>query len=461
MSSDGDQSTLWDWSALVEACRGREAGGGTAPDKVRAIVTDSRTISPGDLFVALPGDPGPRFHPSARSDVDGHDFVASAAANGAVGAVVHRVPDDAVDLPLIQVADTYDALWALGRAGRARLTGDIVAVTGSSGKTTAKHFLAAALDGYMPPGSFNNHIGVPLALANAPPASGAAIFEIGTSHPGEIEPLAQMVSPELAIVLNVGVAHLENFSSKEDLQTEKLSIFNAVEDKSKAIYRYGLPVDGGASFGTEAAADAQLVSLDGDVARVRLFGEVLTARVPMGGQHRAETMLACLLAAKLLGRDLQGALNLSPAAIPAGRGTVYAVGGVTLTDDAYNANPDSMGATLTAFLAPHDSAGNATKGQRRVTVLGEMLELGDIGAEAHAQIAALAAAAELPVFVGAAFEAAARAQGAQWFAQADADCIAWLQTAIEPGDRILVKGSNRVFWAQGFVTELLAALSTD
>ena len=461
MTSDPDQSTLWTWPALIDACAGRRAGQVDAQPEISRIVTDSRTVVPGDLFVALPGDPGPRFHPSARSDVDGHDFVRDALDRGAAGAVVRRVPDDARHGALIEVEDTYDALWGIGRAGRARLTGSVVAVTGSSGKTTAKHFLAAALDGYMPPGSFNNHIGVPLALGNAPALSETAIFEIGTSHPGEIAPLAHMTAPDVAIVLNVGVAHLENFPSKHDLMKEKLSIFNALKDKSKAIYRYGLPVDVGVSFGAEAGADARLLRLDGDLAEVRLFGESVTARVPMGGLHRAETMLACLLTAKLLDRPLDGALNLSPLAIPAGRGTVHAVGGVTVTDDAYNANPDSMRATLTTFLSGRDTAGNDTSAQRHVLVLGEMLELGDIGAEAHAEIAGLAQSADVAVLVGAGFEAAARAAGLTWFREADQACLAWLQGEIQAGDRVLVKGSNRVFWAVGFVGDLLQALRTQ
>ena len=191
------------------------------PD-VSGIKVDSRLIEPGDLFIALPGDPGPRFNPAYRSSVDGHDFIAAAARAGAVGAVVHRAVDPAVHIPMLEVADTYDALWSLGAAGRARASCPVIGITGSSGKTTAKRFMAAALGGFAPPGSFNNHIGVPLSLANMPPQSAAGVFEIGTNHPGEILPLAQMVEPDLAVLLNVHTAHIENFPSWDALRDEKL-----------------------------------------------------------------------------------------------------------------------------------------------------------------------------------------------------------------------------------------------
>ena len=132
---------------------------------ITGVAVNSRLVKPGDLFIALAGDPGERFKTSARSNANGHDYLAHALENGAVGALVSHLQD--VGIPQYQTADTYDGLWQLGKAGRERLAGPILAVTGSSGKTTAKSFLAEALQAYAPPGSFNNHIGVPLSLANA------------------------------------------------------------------------------------------------------------------------------------------------------------------------------------------------------------------------------------------------------------------------------------------------------
>jgi UDP-N-acetylmuramoyl-tripeptide--D-alanyl-D-alanine ligase len=136
-----------------------------ATEDIYRVAIDSRLVEPGDLFVALAGDPGERFNPSVRSTADGHDYVADAASKGAAAALVSRT--QSVDIPQYRVEDTYSGLWALGAAARNRLTGPVIAVTGSSGKTTAKTFLSKALDAYAPPGSLNNHIGVPLSLANA------------------------------------------------------------------------------------------------------------------------------------------------------------------------------------------------------------------------------------------------------------------------------------------------------
>jgi len=418
--------------------------GSQGPD-VNGVVTDSRTVSPGNLFVALPGDPGPRFHPSQRSAVDGHDYVADARARGASAALVHRLLD--TDLPQLLVNDTYDGLWALGRAARQRLTGAVVAITGSSGKTTAKHFLAHGLDGYMPPGSFNNHIGVPLALANADTAAQTAVFEVGTSFPGEIEPLAQMVAPQVAIVLNVGSAHIENFPSREHLKIEKLSIFNVLEDKSNAISHENLTLGFGHTFGHGPDADAQLVRLDGDMAEIKLFGLPLKAKVPSGGTHRAETMLACVLAAKLLGGDLTGMLNLGAEAIPEGRGSRITVGTVTLLNDAYNANPQSMRAAISTFLGasageakPLVAEGSQPPKGRRIVVLGEMLELGQAGEDAHRDIAELAHTADAAYLVGAGFEAIAKQLGLPWFEEASQTCLEAVIDRLEPHDWVLVKG---------------------
>jgi UDP-N-acetylmuramoyl-tripeptide--D-alanyl-D-alanine ligase len=418
---------------------------------VRRAIIDSRLAEPGDLFIALPGDPGPRFNASYRSDVDGHDFVAAAAARGAVAAMVHRAVSVPPGFGRLQVEDTYDGLWALGRAARARLACDVIAVTGSSGKTTAKQFLAHALAAYAPPGSLNNHIGVPLSLSNAPRDSQCGVFEIGTNHVGEIEPLARLTAPTLAIVLNVHSAHIENFPSREALFQEKISIFNALEDKSNAISEDLMALDFGHSYGYSATADARVVSVSGDLAEIKLFKQRLKARVPGGGQHRAGTVAATLLAAKMLDIPLVRGLDLPETLIPAGRGQRLVADGVVIIDESYNANPASMLATLQALAARPQSG-------RSWALVGEMLELGAAAEQAHLDLIPALQLFDRCLCIGEGTRALAAELDAQWFGNAGQDLIEMLIAELQPGDQILVKGSNRVFWRDDFVSRLQAAL---
>ena len=438
-------------------------GGARSGQNITGVKADSRLVEAGDLFIALAGDPGERFHPSVRSTADGHDYVADALARGAVAALVSKPQE--LPIPQFETADTYSGLWRLGAAARDRLPGPVIAVTGSSGKTTAKTFLSAALGAYAPPGSFNNHIGVPLSLANAWHQAPAWIFEIGTSYPGEIQPLAEMVRPDLAILLNVHNAHIENFASRAALIEEKSAIFSTLPDSGFRIVHdeLGMP---GYRFGHSHDSDARITAIRGDAMTVSLFGEAMTARVPGGGAHRALTLSACLLAAKLLDFDLGPALSLDHAIVPRGRGDVHVKRGVEVVDDSYNANPSSMKAALSAFVAEPASG-------KRYACLGDMRELGGESATAHREL--LEFVADAPalhgiVLVGEALQQAwskMETEGANHhrkervlasYRDASSDTAARLVAELEPGDRVLVKGSNRVFWAEGFVDQLLAQL---
>ena len=437
---------LWTWRELSQSLGlNPEAG----PDVFR-INTDSRTSKPGDLFVALPGDPGPRFNASYRSDVDGHDYAQNAISSGAVGALVHRDID--LPAPKLVVKDTYDGLWRLGSQAAARMTGTRFAITGSSGKTTAKSFLTAALDAYSAPGSFNNHLGVPLSLSNMPRDTDFGVFEVGTNHPGEILPLAELVQPHVAIVLNVGVAHIENFANQAALRTEKLSIFKALNDPSKAVWEASLECEHGFSFGWDKGASARITALRGDIITLSLFEQTLTAKVPGGGEHRATTLAAIILALKIAEADITKALELPSDLVPAGRGNEIDVAGLTIVDDSYNANPVSMG---TALKALQDS-----KAHRRVAILGEMLELGDDTQDAHKNVLESVQELDEVICVGPAFEEVAHGQSnVQWFSEAGDKLLAHLATQLCEGDRVLVKGSNRVFWQNGFVQALRQRLN--
>ncbi len=441
---------LWTWPDLCGAV-GLDPVDGPA---VSRVVTDSRLCQPGDLFVALRGDPGARFNPSKRSVVDGHHYLAAAAEAGAVGALVERHVST-VDLPQLVTADTYDALWQLAGSARSRYAGTVIAVTGSSGKTTTKTFLAAALDAYAAPGSYNNHIGVPLTLINLPPAAAAVVVEIGTNHPGEIEPLARLTAPHWAVVLNVQSAHLENFADRNALREEKLSIFKGLRDKSNAISHDLLALDTGHSFGESDAADARLLGMI-DLARCRLSlaGEEYEATVPGGGVHRALAVTVTALLSQLVNGSVAPALSLPQTLLPAGRGNLREVGGVTIVDESYNANPSSMTAALETFLADVPPSG------RRVGVIGAMGELGALATSAHEALAPLLMRLDAAYCVGEDLQAVAQAHGLPWAPAADENFTAGVADALAAGDRVLVKGSNGVFWQRGFVDALARAVES-
>ncbi|MCB1328543.1 MAG: UDP-N-acetylmuramoyl-tripeptide--D-alanyl-D-alanine ligase, partial [Maritimibacter sp.] len=217
-------------TALWTSTEAAEATGGTAEGtwEVTGVSIDSRTVAPGDLFVAL------------KAARDGHDFVADALAKGAGAALVtHRPEGVAADAPLLVVGDVLEGLTALGRAGRARTKAQVAAITGSVGKTSAKEMLRAVL---APQGkvhaaeaSYNNHWGVPLTLARMPQDTDYAVIEIGMNHPGEIAPLAALARPHVAMVTTVAAAHLEAFESLEDIAREKAEIFTGLEPGGFAV----------------------------------------------------------------------------------------------------------------------------------------------------------------------------------------------------------------------------------
>ncbi len=447
---------LWRWRHLCKAL-GLPAAAG--PD-ILGITIDSRTAGSGDLFIALPGDPGPRFHASSRSERDGHDYVDHAAGRGAAAALVHRQLQ--AGLPLLRVSDTLDGLWALGRARRAQLHGDIVAVTGSSGKTTAKAMLETALGAFATQGSLNNHLGVPLSLARTPAGADCAVYEIGTNHPGEIAPLSELVRPAVAVVLNVHPAHAEFFADENELRKEKLSIHRGLEGESYLVVDERLALHdlpGGLRilrFGSGAGCHARIVSHDDRQAEYDVQGRTVRARIPGGGLHRARLLGAVLCVLSALNRDLAPALELPERLIPDGRGNVSQAGGISIVDDSYNANPESMKAALAQLSL---FAG------RRVAVLGEMLELGDAGPAFHAGLAPLCESIDRVMTVGEGMqplhERLKPGQRWLWRATADDDLLDSLAAGLQPGDRVLVKGSNRVFWSRRFVARLREALQAQ
>ena len=444
---------LWSYQALASAVGVVGAEGAEGPD-VFGISIDSRLTEPGDLFVALSGDPGPRFQPSTRSDRDGHDYARSAVEKGAVAVLAHR--DGDYGAPTLMMKDTLDGLWDIGRAARRRLDGPAVAVTGSSGKTTFKSFAAAALGAFATSGSLNNHIGVPLSLGRTRRDADAAVFEIGTNHPGEIEPLSRLVEPDIAVLLNVHPAHIENFGTLEAIRREKVSIARGLRPGGVFVHPAGLAPDHDGrcvTFGTEPKADVRLVGIDGNTAEIESSAGRVRVPIPGGGAHRG--MSVCAVAAVLVALEVPLGLldRLQRLDVPRGRGDRIEVAGVTIIDESYNANPASMAATLDAFSG---------EPPRRLAILGDMRELGPDTPRYHAELATHCNGLEGVFCVGDAigelYEALPASMRCGASERADAAFAEYCAARLQAGDRVLVKGSNTVFWTNGFVAALVEAV---
>jgi UDP-N-acetylmuramoyl-tripeptide--D-alanyl-D-alanine ligase len=384
---------LWSSQAMAAAMRAEVRG--ALPEDISGLSIDSRSIAPGEAYFAIKGD----VH-------DGHDFVAAALEAGAALAVVEAARRDkfAPDAPLLVVDDVLAGLVDLAYAARARLTAQVIAVTGSVGKTSTKEALRRVLGAQGPthasPASFNNHWGVPLSLARCPATARFAIFEIGMNHAGEIEPLVKMVRPQLAIVTTVEPVHLEFFAGIEAIADAKAEIFEGVEPGGAVVLNRDnaqfarlqrrarkLGISRIVTFGADKKSDARLldVSLHAACSAVHadILGHDVTYKLGMPGRHMAMNSLAVLAAASLAGADLAlAALSLSQIEPAAGRGVRRALevagGEATLIDESYNANPASMAAALNvlgqAAIGPHG---------RRIAVLGDMLELGPTSAALH------------------------------------------------------------------------------
>lgn len=375
--------TLWTSDAAARATGGRA----TRDFAITGVSIDTRTLRPGDLFVAL-------------KDVrDGHDFVAQALDKGAAAALVSRIPEGvAPDAPLLVVPDVLAALESLGRAGRARMQGKVIAITGSVGKTSTKEMARIALTGqgviHAAEASYNNHWGVPLTLARMPENTDFAIIEIGMNHPGEIEPLARLARPHVAMITTVAAAHLEAFGAIEGIAREKGAIFAGLTQPGTAIVPEDLPVtqllrdcadEAGAiviGFGQHGMAKPlKAETVDGTTrVRARILGETVDFTLASAGTHFAMNAVGVLAALSAAGADpAAAAKHLADWNPPLGRGAVEDLGGLRLIDDAYNSNPTSLSAGL-ATLA-------RLTGGRRVAILGDMLELGPDELAMHAGMA--------------------------------------------------------------------------
>ncbi|KAB2885045.1 MAG: UDP-N-acetylmuramoyl-tripeptide--D-alanyl-D-alanine ligase [Albidovulum sp.] len=454
-------SGLWTSAEAAAATGGRA----TRAFAATGLSIDTRTLAPGDLFVAL------------KDLRDGHDFVRAALDKGAAAALVSRVPEGCSEAdPLLIVADVLAALTALGQAGRARARAKVIAVTGSVGKTSTKEMLRAVLAGqgrvHAAEASFNNHWGVPVTLARMPADADFAVVEIGMNHPGEIAPLARLARPHVAMITTVAPAHLEAFESLEGIAREKAAIFQGLEPGGIAVIPSGLAVTpilaaaaaGGARtlrFGAEPGDDYRITDVtlaqDTTIVRATRHGAPLLFKVQTAGRHFAANALGVLAVAEAVGADpAVAAIDIGRWRPPAGRGQrqriymdiVDDAQSFDLIDDAFNANPASMDAALEVLGAaePRDGIGRI-KGGRRIAVLGDMLELGPTEADLHRAIARHPAMERIQLVhcVGprmrALWDCLPRAKRGEWHETA-ADLAARAYQIADAGDVLLVKGSK-------------------
>lgn len=449
-------SPLWTW---VELCEALSADPSEGPE-VWGVSIDSRTIQNADLFVALSGKARPEFNVLEDSGRDGHDFIASAVRHGAVGVIAHQ-SHGLDDVTTLHCADTLTGLWDLARYRRTQMDADVIAVTGSSGKTTLKSFLSQAFDCAASEGSLNNHIGVPLSLARTSKDATRAVYEIGTNHPGEIAPLSKLTRPNIAVVLNVLNAHIGNFTNLDALREEKLSIGDGVEAGGYLIVHEDLlnlardrfPDLNVRSYGRSRTADYRYVMDDIDSVRISTFDDAVS--IPGGGEHRAATLCATAAVLDALGVSADK-LNTVSAELPPGRGRRFNVNGIQLIDESYNANPESMRKCL-EHLARQ-------RGGRRIAIVGEMAELGDQTAPLHAELEDPLSVLDGVISVGNEMNANVYQRlesRLQWGEFDDVEgLVSHCKGILEPEDIVLVKGSNTVFWTRNFVPDLIEALQS-
>lgn len=452
MQGKESQKPLWTWAELRDALKLPQALG----PNVLGISFDSRQVQPGDLFVALPGDPGPRFNVSQRTDRDGHNYVNDALEKGAVGALVHKPVEG--NYPVLQVEDTIDGLWSLAKYRREQLSCPVVAVTGSSGKTTLKAFLSQALPAFSTEGSYNNYLGLPLSIAVTPRDAEAAVYEIGTNHEGEIAPLSELAQPNVAVLLNVLPVHIGYFPNIDALTIEKFSIYRGLTKTGTLVCSNALSKSEYAprnieikTFGFEGSSTVNVQHISGHRYSFSRNDDEIGADVPGGGKHRAETLAATAAVLDVLDVPLANIRQVT-GTLPEGRGNVHLVNGVRIIDESYNANPTSMRAALQGLL---DMPVNG----RRIAVLGQMNELGEQAVNYHEELADLVNQCSIVFCVGGLmrhlYENLDSVQEKLYFESVDESLMEHVGSVLRTEDVVLIKGSHGYFWEANFVRRLV------
>ncbi len=438
---------------LVEITGGSLSG--PPLDRISGVVTDSRSVTPGSLFVALVGE---RF--------DAHAFVEQATRSGASAVMVRRGTQLPESVTAIHVDDTLRALGQLAHAHRRAWRGQLIGITGSAGKTGTKELTAAALQAtgrrvLKTLGNLNNRIGVPHTLFQLDPSVDTAVIEMGTSEPGEIAALAQMASPDVGVVTRVSLAHIEGLGSIEAVAHEKAALLRALDARGVAV-AYGddpllrarasvIRAERRLFFGTEASNEVRRVEWsvgpEGTRARVLVEGQPVELTLRLFGEGAVMNAAASLAVAAAMGLSLEAAAQ-GMAQVPASPGRLQPrVGerGILIIDDSYNANP------LSTELALRTAEGVARhRGAPWIVALGDMKELGPRAREAHRQLGQQVAELAPQLFVGIGEHmrdavAAAQTGGIEtlWYEDSTAGAEA-LRGRLPDGAVLLVKGSRSV-----------------
>jgi UDP-N-acetylmuramoyl-tripeptide--D-alanyl-D-alanine ligase len=412
---------------------------------------DSRTLNPGDLFIAITGE---RF--------DGHEYVQAALEKGAVGAIVEAGKQVGGDpLRLLKVENTLKALQLLGAAARRLWGKPLLAVTGSAGKTTTKeilaHILATRFRVMKSSGNLNNHIGLPLQLLKLEAEHDLGVVEMGMNHAGEIRALGELAHHDLAVVTTVAPVHLEFFGSLAEIARAKYEIIETLPSGGVAVLnaddeyvsQFGRDFKGKVvTFGIKRTADvtAQKVKLNGAEGStfelvVDNVGEPVT--FPLVGEHNIYNALAAAAAAMERGiSPSQAAAALSSIAPPDKRGQVLHLHSATIINDCYNSNPRALEAMIDTLAS--------MKGERRILVVGEMLELGPTAEALHRECGKHAAEKKIDIVIGvrgmarAVAEAACGSGTQAQFVETPEQAGEWLARNLRPGDAVLLKASRGV-----------------
>jgi len=441
------ESTTLD--TLAKWARGQIVAG-DATAAVTNVCTDSRVLKAGDCFLALRGE-----------SFDGHSFVEEAARRGALGVLVEELPAQLPpDFCVIQVADTLKALQQMAGEYRRSLQIQIVCITGSNGKTSTKDLTSAVLRERFQitrtEGNLNNHIGLPLTILKMRGSDQIGVLEIGMNHPGEIAPLAAIAQPDVAVITNIGVAHIEYMGSREAIAQEKGALVEALAPSGKLVLNSD---DDFSQFiasktkadaiycGLSEGADIRATDLEQDFSgmkfKLHAFGKKVDAQLPVPGVHMVRNALLAIGVGQAFGMSLEeSAAGLANLQLTKGRLEQKVIRGIQVLDDTYNANPDSMKAALLTLSQM------STNG-RRIAVLGRMGELGAESERGHRSVGQAASDLGVDCIVTIGDEAtliadeAWRGGVAKVVKTKDQDeAIKILRDFARAGDLILVKGSR-------------------
>ena len=446
---------------------GAKIQGGEAGVLIDTISTDSRTIQPGQLFVALRGE-----------NFNAHDFVEAVAKTGAAGAIVEESwkGNAPARFALLRAPDTLRAYQDLAANYRRSLSLKVVAITGSNGKTSTKDFTAAVLArGFRvtkTEGNFNNHVGLPRTILEATPDDEIGVWEIGMNHPGEIGPLAKIAKPDAAIITNIGVAHIEFMGSREAIADEKGALAEAVGSGGWLILNADDPFSGriaprtlarvilaGTTSGTIRAGEISQ-SANGSDFTILEGAHRCRAQLPVPGLHMIQNAMFAVAAGRAFGLSLEeAAAALAAAPLSKARLQVKIIHGVQFIDDSYNANPDSVKAALRTLVELEADG-------KRIAVLGEMRELGAETERGHREVGEKAATLGIDHLIAIGetgkltVAAAQRAGLKRAVAVANTTGAAeLLEQIVRPGDLVLVKGSRTARTEQ--VMEVFSSLQLE